>query len=124
MSEEFKDRLKLLRNAKGLTSEELAMATDIPHSSIRRMESQNDIPRPDRLNILANYFNVSTDYLLGRQVKESEPKSLPEEVILKVISQAEEDFGVSLRDDPVVEAAVRDLIRNLAKMKKSTQKGD
>lgn len=65
--EQFKDRLKKLRLKKGLTSEGLANALDIPHSSLRRMESQNDIPRPKRLNEIANFFNVTTDYLLGRE---------------------------------------------------------
>lgn len=70
--EEFKDRLKKLRNKKGLTSEELANTLDIPHSSIRRMESQNDIPRRDRLVAIANFFNVTVDYLLtGVEISET-----------------------------------------------------
>ncbi|MEK4185617.1 helix-turn-helix domain-containing protein [Paenibacillus sp. FSL L8-0494] len=118
------DRLSELRKNKKETQEQTAKNLGLTRSAYSQYELNTRSPDQETLKKMANYFNQSIDYLLGRDTKESEPNSLPEEVILKVISQAEEDFGVSLRDDPVVEAAVRDLIRNLAKMKKSTQKGD
>ncbi|MCW3793954.1 hypothetical protein OM416_20375 [Paenibacillus sp. LS1] len=41
-------------------------------------------------------------------------------VFTHIISEAEENYQVSLKDDPTVEAAVRDLVRKLAKMKITT----
>lgn len=61
----FNDRLKELRNERSLTQEQLANKLDIPSATIRRLEVSNSIPRRDRLVLLANFFNVSTDYLLG-----------------------------------------------------------
>ncbi|MCG5251590.1 helix-turn-helix domain-containing protein [Brevibacillus agri] len=63
----FKDRLKELRSKKRLTQEALAAALEIPESTIRRYESSDDnIPRRERLEKIADYFGVSVDYLLGR----------------------------------------------------------
>lgn len=70
----FGERLKKLRAKKGITQEKLAIDLDIPESSIRRLEIADGIPRMDRLKQIADYFNVSTDYLLGKddpQVKEN-----------------------------------------------------
>ncbi|MDF9841870.1 MULTISPECIES: helix-turn-helix transcriptional regulator [unclassified Paenibacillus] len=61
----FNNRLKELRNERSLTQEQLANILDIPSATIRRLEVSNSIPRRDRLVLLANFFNVSTDYLLG-----------------------------------------------------------
>lgn len=63
----FKDRLKELRSKKGITQEVLASALEIPESTIRRYESSDDnTPRRERLEKIADYFGVSVDYLLGR----------------------------------------------------------
>jgi transcriptional regulator with XRE-family HTH domain len=74
MLENFGDRLKKLRAKKGITQEKLAIDLNIPESSIRRLEIADGIPRMDRLKHIADYFGVSTDYLLGKddpQVKEN-----------------------------------------------------
>ncbi|MCR8983247.1 transcriptional regulator [Brevibacillus laterosporus] len=63
----FKERLKELRATRMVTQEELAKTLDIPNSTIRRLESSDiSLPRYERLEKIANYFNVSVDYLLGR----------------------------------------------------------
>ncbi|QDX92022.1 XRE family transcriptional regulator [Brevibacillus laterosporus] len=63
----FKKRLKELRAEKMITQEELARALDIPESTIRRLESSDQsLPRHERLEKIADFFNVSVDYLLGR----------------------------------------------------------
>lgn len=61
----FAERLKNLRTEKGLTIQALAREVKIGSSSLCRWEnSQADI-KGAQLIILAKYFNVSTDYLLG-----------------------------------------------------------
>lgn len=63
----FGERLKLLRAKKGITQDDLAIALDIPSSTIRRLETDdNALPRRERLEAIADYFNVKVDYLLGR----------------------------------------------------------
>ncbi|MEZ2660821.1 helix-turn-helix domain-containing protein [Aneurinibacillus aneurinilyticus] len=72
----FKERLKELRSKKGLTQEQLAISLDIPESTIRRYESVDDsMPRRERLEKIADFFDVQTDYLTGRTNDPSPKKS-------------------------------------------------
>ncbi|AWX56925.1 XRE family transcriptional regulator [Brevibacillus brevis] len=64
----FKERLKELRKSKKMTQEALASAIGIPESTIRRYESVDDgLPRRERLERIADFFEVSVDYLIGRK---------------------------------------------------------
>lgn len=62
----FKKRLKELRLEKNITQEELADFLNVSKSTISLYE--NGVREPDLklLVSIADYFNVSTDYLLGR----------------------------------------------------------
>lgn len=64
----FSDRLKTLREQRGISQERLAEILGIPRSSIAHYESpENDrLPRPERLKKIADFFGVTTDYLIGR----------------------------------------------------------
>ncbi|WP_054028609.1 helix-turn-helix domain-containing protein [Bacillus sp. FJAT-28004] len=68
----FQERLKKLRLQKGLTQDQLASALDIPATTIRRLETVDSLPRRERLDRIADFFNVSIDYLTGR-TDEPEP---------------------------------------------------
>ena len=59
-------RLKILRNQKKLTQKQLAEKINVTHVSISGYESGNRSPDTDTLQRLADFFEVSTDYLLGR----------------------------------------------------------
>ena len=60
--------LKELRQQKNLTQQELAITLDINLSSYQKYERPNNTIKPslDTLIKLADYYNVSVDYLLGR----------------------------------------------------------
>lgn len=116
-------KLKKARENKRLTQQEVANKLGVSNGAISGYERGYRDPDTETLKKLADLYEVSLDWLNGRDEKEGE-YTLPEEVILKVIREAEAEYKVNLRDDPVVESAVRDLINNLAKMKKSTQKND
>ncbi|KAA8747146.1 helix-turn-helix domain-containing protein [Paenibacillus sp. UASWS1643] len=123
----FGERLSYLRNKKGLSQDELAKIFKIGKSTLGMYETNKREPKHEMTARIAEYFDVSMDWLTtGKNEKELKESSyaLPEEVILNVIREAEAEFKVDLRDDPVVESAVRDLIKNLAMMKKATQKND
>ena len=61
----FSERLKELRIEKSLSIDALAKAVNISSSSICRWElGQADI-KATQLIIIANFFGVTTDYLLG-----------------------------------------------------------
>lgn len=71
------DRLKQLRIEKGKTQKEMAKDLGTTDVSIGRYEKGEREPKTDMLNALANYFEVTTDYLLGR-TNEKKPNSKKE----------------------------------------------
>ena len=65
----FQSVLKSLRKAQGLTQEELAKALKISRSTIGMYENGSREPDYETLELIADYFNVDIDYLLGRTNK-------------------------------------------------------
>ncbi|MGY3713824.1 XRE family transcriptional regulator [Lactococcus petauri] len=62
---EFHQRLKKLRKESGYTQKEVASMMKITHAPYQRWESGANRPRADKLEELANIFDVSISYLLG-----------------------------------------------------------
>lgn len=60
------ERIKLLRTQNGLTQKQLAEILKIQPNSVQRIEYGTARPSLDTLVTLADYFNVSLDYLVGR----------------------------------------------------------
>lgn len=58
--------LRELRTQKGLTQAELSKTLQVSASSIGMYEQGRREPDNETLGKIANYFNVTTDYLLGR----------------------------------------------------------
>ena len=65
----FQNILKMLRASKGITQDELAKALKISRSTIGMYESGSREPDFETLELIADYFNVDIDYLLGRTSK-------------------------------------------------------
>ena len=61
----FQERLKELRNEKGLSQTELAKELKVSQRSISSWETGFRQPDFETLRLIAEYFDVSTDYLLG-----------------------------------------------------------
>lgn len=66
---EFGNRLKELRQQHGLTQAELANILDLGPTAISNYEANRNEPSFEKLVQLANYFDVSCDYLLGMSDK-------------------------------------------------------
>lgn len=64
---EFKDVLKKLRKERGLSQTELASKLGVSYSLIGMYETGNRKPSYEMLEAIGDYFNVSTDYLQGRE---------------------------------------------------------
>ncbi len=60
------ERLKQLREEKELMQKEIASFLNISTSAYGFYEQDKRTPTPDVLSKLADYFNVSVDYLLGK----------------------------------------------------------
>lgn len=60
------NRLKLLREEKGLYQKDIAKLLNVSVASVNQYESGKRDMSTATVLILAEYFNVSTDYLLGK----------------------------------------------------------
>ncbi|WP_257140847.1 helix-turn-helix domain-containing protein [Lactococcus lactis] len=60
------DRLKELRLERGLTQQKVADRLNVSQPNYRRWETGERSPSSETLKKLADFFNVSTDFLLGR----------------------------------------------------------
>lgn len=64
--DDFSSRLKQLRTSNNLTLEQLGNAVGSTRGTMGNFENGNKKPSLDMLIKLADYFNVSIDYLVGR----------------------------------------------------------
>ena len=62
----FCERLKEVRRAAEISQEEIAQKLDIGYSTYRRYEQGGTVPTITDAARIADYFNVSLDYLAGR----------------------------------------------------------
>ena len=64
---EFKDILKSLRNEKRITQSQLAREINFSLSVVNKWENGKKSPSVEAIKILAKYFCVTTDFLLGME---------------------------------------------------------
>ena len=67
----FGEKIRLLREDRGLNQTQLGKAVDMTQRKISYMENDKYEPSMEDIKALCKYFNVSADYLLGF------PKALP-----------------------------------------------
>lgn len=58
-------RIKALRNNRKVTQDKLGDAVGLKKAAISRIENGSAMPGRESLEKIANYFDVSVDYLLG-----------------------------------------------------------
>lgn len=61
----FDKRLKILRKKRSMNQAEFAKLLEIPQSSLSAYETGKHLPSADRLWVIADKCNVSTDWLWG-----------------------------------------------------------
>lgn len=62
----LKERLKELRKDKVLTQKELSKILNLAYTSYNGYETGKIIPPIDKVELIADYFDVTVDYLLGK----------------------------------------------------------
>ena len=62
----FSDRLRQIRRFRNVTQVQLAEAIGITDRACRRYESGENEPTLSVLQAIADYFDLSVDYLMGR----------------------------------------------------------
>ena len=63
----FSKRLRELRKERQLTQEELADSLSLTKQAVSQWERGIREPGFDTLEMIADFFNVDTDYLIGRE---------------------------------------------------------
>lgn len=118
----FPIRLKELREEKRLLSKEFAKIMNVEPATISNWENGKRFPKDDVLVNIADYFDCSTDYLLGRtddkqsiiysgklhgqtidiEIDKSYPHDLTPEEVQNIINQLD---AVGLNVDKLIENA-------------------
>ncbi len=83
----FSDTLKTLRKQRNLTQEQIAEVLGVSCQAISKWETGTSFPDISLLPILAEYFGVSIDYLLGYDISKHKEK------IHTICAQAEDLFA-------------------------------
>ena len=85
----FKNRLRRLRLDKDLKCNEVAQGTGLSHTAILGYEDGSQLPKMDSLIKLADFFDVSIDYLAGR----TDLRRLPKEIDVLMIESKLLELG-------------------------------
>lgn len=93
-------RIRNLREKNNISREEFAKKIDVSYAALSKYETGKRQPDYETLQKIADYFDVSTDYLLGRAENK---KSIPdnEEEFEAYINNPEEDeFYKEFKESP------------------------
>lgn len=108
------DRIKQLLTEKNITQEELGKIVGVVKSTMSMYEGGKSTPNDDIKKMLANYFDVSIDYLMGftderKQYKVSVPELNKkdekdvEKLLNNTMSYLESQEGLMLSGEPIDE---------------------
>lgn len=118
MQDTLGGKLRKLRREKKWTLQEVADRLGLRGlSTYSNWEYDRTKPDPEMLARLAKVFSTDVDYLVGAKKEERSDNALPESEIERIIKEAEAHYNVNLHDDPVVLAAMKQMIDLLAKAK-------
>ena len=83
------DRIQSLRKAKGMSQEELADAVGVSRQAVSKWESEQATPDLDKVVIMSDVFEVTTDYLLKgiEPVKTDDHKTMADVLDQKVLTE-------------------------------------
>lgn len=114
----MKEQLQQLRKSRGLTQDDLAEILGISLSSYQKYERDAISPSYETLCKIADFYHVTTDYLLGR-----EPATDPFDMLqLPEDQKSVMERFASFPND--VRAIILDAIKELAEAAKKRQKLD
>lgn len=103
---QFQDVFRQLRIEIGKSQESIAKELDVSQSLINNWETGRSTPAPEMLQYIADYFDLSIDYLVGRtNDKRWYP---PQKQEMKVINEIVEELSnLSLNDQHFILTIVK-----------------
>lgn len=82
------DRIQSLRKTKGLSQEELADAVGVSRQAVSKWESEQATPDLDKVIIMSDVFDVTTDYLLKgiEPIENEDHKTMADVIDSKILT--------------------------------------
>lgn len=111
------NRLKFLRNQKGESLDKIAKYLNVTVQTISNYENEKREMTPSTIIKLADYFNVSTDYLLGKTDIKNPGKQIDD-----VLNEAM--IGMSAEEYEKLSEAQKKQIKDFAIYIKNQNEGD
>lgn len=111
----FPDILKSLRKRENLNQLELANAIGVSRSAIGMYESGQREPDFETMEAIADYFNVSMDYLHGKSDKKQTPAADSDETLMLAL------YGGDNKD---ITPGMLEDVRNFAQYIREKRKGE
>lgn len=108
------ERIKSLRKKAGLTQQELGDRFGVAKSTICQYENGNSTPNDDIKIAMANYFNVSMDYLMGKTNVSGFDSRTPPALATKVTDSGINMFHTYLDLSASDQAKVNDYVQILS----------
>lgn len=89
------DRIQNLRKVKGISQEELAEKAGVSRQAVSKWESAQSLPDIDKIMLMSEYFDVTTDYLLkGIEPIAQHPEEKANANIFVIVATALNFIGV------------------------------
>lgn len=89
------DRIQHLRKVRGISQEELADKIGVSRQAVSKWESEQSIPDLDKVIIMSEYFDVTTDYLLkGIESPHADEDKRPDARIFVIVGTVLDFIGV------------------------------
>lgn len=104
------EKITKLRKGKKLTQQQVAKSLDLTRSAYSQYELGTRTPDHDILNKMADFYDVSIDYLLGRTDNPGQVLSEPSRVLIDSLDLTDEEImdkmdfiidGIKLEEDDV-----------------------
>lgn len=116
---DFAERLKSLRLQAGLTQRELAEKLGIAHSTLGMYELGKRVPDIDTMDSIADYFNVTIDYISGKDSRSlyyltPEQAQFAQEMFEKPGQRTL--FDMTKNATPEQMDAIRDIVKSIMKL--------
>jgi transcriptional regulator with XRE-family HTH domain len=86
----FGQRLKEVREAKGLTKDKLGKTINIHYSQIGRYERNEASPSAEALKKMANALNMSTDYLMNGTTADLAAENINDKTLINQFNRISE----------------------------------
>ena len=86
------DRIQNLRKAKGISQEELADKVGVSRQAVSKWESEQSLPDIDKIIIMSDFFEVTTDYILKGIETEKQAAARPVNSYVFVITATTLNF--------------------------------